>query len=264
MAHVAGHDINYLALTGILNAIGRKGERPVPPLNLVGDFGGGGMLLAFGMLAGLLHARQTGQGQVVDAAMIDGALLLMAGILGLRAEGQWSDERGTNSIDTGAPFYDVYETADGKYIAVGAIEARFYDGFVRGIGLDPEALPGQWDRAGWPVLRGAFVNAIGSKSRDEWTAQFSGIDACVTPVLSLDEMLTHPQVRQRGVMTMQEGVSQPSASPRFSVTVPQTGGVPPFPGEHSRAALEDWGFCSAEINELAGNGILAFHTGPTL
>ncbi len=252
MAPVAGHDVNYIALAGVLNAIGRAGDKPLPPLNLIGDFGGGGMYLAFGVVCAILQARQSGRGQIVDAAMIDGSLSLMAGIFGLRAEGAWSDERGTNSLDTGAPFYDVYETADGKYIAIGALEARFYQELLRCLGLDADGLPAQWDRAGWPRLREAFALKVGSRSRDEWIEIFGHGDACFAPVLTAAEAIAHPHHQERGTFVELDGVTQPAPAPRFSVTTPEIQSPPPLPGEHSESALAAWGFSADEIAALLG------------
>ncbi|HEX5958915.1 MAG TPA: CaiB/BaiF CoA-transferase family protein, partial [Hyphomicrobiaceae bacterium] len=223
LAPAAGHDIDYIALAGVLHAIGRKGEAPVPPLNLVGDFGGGGMLLAFGVVCALLEAQRSGKGQVVDAAMIDGSAILMALTYGLYAQGTWQDERGVNVLDTGAPWYDTYQTSDDKWLAVGAIEKRFYEAFVAGLGLDASALPGQHDRAGWPELRRRFAAAIAGKTRDEWERLFAGTDACVAPVLGLGEVAQHPHNAARGTFVTRDGVLQPAPAPRFSRTVPEMG-----------------------------------------
>ncbi|MGH8722584.1 MAG: CaiB/BaiF CoA transferase family protein, partial [Burkholderiales bacterium] len=200
LAPRAGHDINYIALAGVLHAFGRKGEAPVPPLNLVGDFGGGGMLLGFGVACALLHAHKTGQGQVVDAAMVEGASLLAAMFAGFLAAGQWQEERGVNTLDTGAPWYGTYETKDGKYVAVGAIEAKFYEELVARLALDD--LPPQNERARWPEMRAAFERAFGTKTRDEWCAVFEGSDACFAPVLTFSEARRHPHnVARRGYIT---------------------------------------------------------------
>ena len=250
MAHVAGHDVNYIALAGVLNAIGRRGERPLPPLNLIGDFGGGGMYLAFGVVCAILQAKQSGKGQVVDAAMIDGALSLMAGVFGMRAEGQWADERGTNAIDTGAPFYDVYETADQKHVAIGSIEGRFYQELLKRLGLENDDLPEQWDKAGWPRLREAISTRIRSRTREDWTRTFADSDACFAPVLSANEAIAHPHIRDRGSFVNPGGVVQPAPAPRFSVTKPDIRSAPPVPGEHTEAALAAWGFSSDEIAAL--------------
>src|SRR5436190_1491832 len=218
LAERAGHDINYIALTGVLNAIGRKGGAPVPPLNLVGDFGGGGMFLAFGVLCGLLEAQKSGKGQVVDAAMVDGAAYLLGGIYGLYSQGSWADERGVNFVDSGAPWYDVYKTKDGKWLSVGAIEKRFYEELVEKLGLASAGLPKQHDRKGWPILRERFAAAIASKTRDEWERVFEGSDACVAPVLALGEVESHPHNVARATFVRRDGVLQPGPAPGFSRT----------------------------------------------
>ena len=226
-ASTAGHDINYLSLTGHLRAIGRQGERPVPPLNLVGDFGGGSMLLLVGVLAALYERQRSGRGQVIDAAMVDGASLLGTMIWSFRAAGLWSDEPGTNMLDGGAPYYDTYETADGQYLAVGAIEPQFFALVLRGLGLDAAALPGQHDRAGWPRLREAMRAAFASRTREEWTKVFAGTDACVTPVLSYAEALKDEHLASRGTLVELGGVPQPAPAPRFSRTPAQAPAGPP-------------------------------------
>jgi alpha-methylacyl-CoA racemase len=257
LAHTAGHDINYIALSGALHAIGRDGGAPVPPLNLVGDFGGGGMVLALGVTAALFEARESGKGQVVDAAMVEGAASLMAMMYGFFAGGQWRDERGGNIIDTGAPYYDTYETADGRFVAVGAIEAKFYAALLDGLGLAAKDLPDQNDRAGWPVLRQAIAARFRAKTRDEWCEVFEGTDACFAPVLSLAEAPAHAHNRARGVFTEFEGVVQPAPVPRFERTPGRIQGPPPVPGEHTRAALADWGVPEAEIAGLIEAGAIA-------
>ena len=215
LAQAAGHDINYIALAGVLHAIGRKGEGPVPPLNLVGDFGGGGMFLAFGVVCALLEAQKSGKGQVVDAAMVDGAAYLAAGIYGLFSQGSWADERGVNVIDSGAPWYDVYKTKDGKWLSVGAIEKRFYAELVEKLGLGKAELPKQHDRKGWPVLRERFTAAIASRTRDEWERVFEGSDACVAPVLALGEVESHPA--QRGARHLRAARRRAAAGPRATL-----------------------------------------------
>jgi alpha-methylacyl-CoA racemase len=254
LAQAAGHDINYIALAGVLHAIGRKGEAPVPPLNLVGDFGGGGMFLAFGVVSALLEAQRSGKGQVVDAAMVDGSATLMALMFGLHAQGTWKDERGVNVLDTGAPWYDTYRTKDGRWLAVGAIERRFYQAFIEGLGLDPAGLPGQHDRAGWPELRRRFAEAIAAKTRDEWARIFAGSDACVAPVLTLGEVARHPHNAARGTFVARDGVPQPAPAPRFSRTVPEVGAPPRQPGADTDAVLADFGFSEAEIARLKDVG----------
>jgi alpha-methylacyl-CoA racemase len=250
LAHAAGHDIDYIALAGVLHAVGRAGEAPVPPLNLVGDFGGGGMLLAFGVVCALLEAQRSGRGQVVDAAMIDGSAILMALTFGLYAQGAWKDERGVNVLDTGAPWYDTYRTRDGKWLAVGAIEGRFYEAFVAGLGLDRSTLPRQHDRAGWPELRRRFGEAIAARTRDEWERIFAGSDACVAPVLALAEVASHPHNAARGTFVTRDGVLQPAPAPRFSRTVPEMGAPPQPAGADTDAVLADFGFSEMEIAAL--------------
>jgi alpha-methylacyl-CoA racemase len=256
LAQAAGHDINYIALAGVLTCIGRKGQAPVPPLNLVGDFGGGGMYLAFGVVCALLEARTSGKGQVVDAAMVDGAASLMALMYGMYAQGTWADERGVNVLDTGAPWYDSYQTKDGKWLAVGAIEARFYAAFLDRLGLDPGKLPKQHDRKGWPELRRRFTEAIAGKTRDEWERIFEGSDACVAPVLSLAEVEHHPHNRARATFERRDGVLQPAPAPRFSRTVCEPGLPPSARGADSEAVLRDWGLPAADIRALAAAGTI--------
>ena len=216
-AQRAGHDINYIAVSGALWPMGRGGERPVPPLNLVGDFGGGSMFLIMGVLAAVLSARATGEGQVVDAAMVDGSASLMALSHSLMNAGVWHEERGVNLLDTGAPFYEVYETKDGKYVAVGAIEAKFYEALLLGLGLQAEDLPAQYDRTSWPATKELFAATFREKTRDEWTEVFHSVDACVTPVLAPREAARHPYNTARDVFVL-DGAIQPHPAPRFSRT----------------------------------------------
>ncbi len=218
LAHAAGHDINYIALTGALHAIGRKGESPVPPLNLIGDFGGGALYLALGVVAGLLEAQKSGKGQVVDAAMVDGAASLMTAIYGLRASGIWSDTRGENILDTGAHYYDVYETSDGKHVAIGSIEAKFYAELLRLSGLQGQELPSQNDRSAWPKLKERIAAIFRTKTRDEWCRLMEGSEVCFAPVLSMEEAPNHPHNRHRGTFVEHEGVLQPGPAPRFERT----------------------------------------------
>lgn len=217
-ASVAGHDINYISVTGVLHAIGRAGERPVPPMNMVGDFGGGSMFLVTGILAALVERSVSGRGQMVDAAMVDGTMALSHMIWGWRGIGMWSDERGTNLLDTGAPFYDTYATSDGKHMAVGALEPQFYAKFLEGLGLDPESVPAQMDTGRWPELRERFTEVFASRTRDEWAAVFDGTDACVTPVLTFEEARTHPHVEARGSLIEVDSITQHAPAPRFSRT----------------------------------------------
>jgi alpha-methylacyl-CoA racemase len=256
LAQAAGHDIDYIALAGALHPIGRAGERPLPPLNLVGDFGGGGMLLAFGMLAAIISAQRTGTGQVVDAAMVDGAASLMTMTYTLRAAGMWSGPRGTNLLDTGAHFYEVYETSDGGYMAVGAIESQFYAELIRLMGLEGEALPDQMDRDAWPAMKERFAGVFASKTRAEWEAIFEGTDACAAPVLSMVEAAENPHIRFRGTFTEVAGVVQPSPSPRFTSTPGSIRTPPPQPGQYGDEALAQWGLSGEEISGLRSTGAI--------
>ncbi|GIW42678.1 MAG: CoA transferase [Candidatus Binatia bacterium] len=257
LAHAAGHDINYIALSGALHPIGRRGERPVPPLNLVGDFGGGGMLLALGIVAALYEREKSGKGQVVDAAMTDGSALLTTIIHGLLAIGFWEDERGVNLLDTGAPFYEVYETADGKYVAVGALEPQFYSELLRLTGLEGEKLPDQMDRTRWPEMKEKFAAVFRTKTREEWCRILEGSDACFAPVLSLREAPRHPHNAARGTFTEFAGIVQPAPAPRFSRTPPAIQRPPAHPGEHTEEVLREWGFSAEEIVSLREAGAVA-------
>jgi alpha-methylacyl-CoA racemase len=252
LAQRAGHDINYIALSGALWSIGRAGERPVPPLNLVGDFGGGGMLLAFGVLAAVLHSQKTGEGQVVDAAMVDGAASLMAMTYSFIGAGLAVEERGANLLDTGAHFYEVYETSDGKYMAVGAIEKKFYEELLKGLGLQGSELPSQMDRSQWPTMKERFADIFRSKSRDEWTEIFEDVDACVTPVLSPTEAASHRHNLARSVFA--SSPIQPHPAPRFSRTPGGISATPTTPGAGTRRGLARWGVTEEEINELHSGG----------
>jgi alpha-methylacyl-CoA racemase len=239
LAARAGHDINYLSLTGALHAIGRAEGGPVPPLNLVADMGGGSMLLLVGVLAALWEAQRTGRGQVVDAAMVDGASLLMQMIWALYGQGQWADARKANLLDGGAPHYDTYACADGRHVAVGPLEPQFYAQLLAGLGLDPEALPAQDDTGGWPTLRARFAESFLSRTRDEWVSVFEGTDACVTPVLALAEVADHPHLAARGTVVAPDGVPQAAPAPRFSRT-PATLPGPPLGPEDVEGVLADW------------------------
>ena len=256
LAQAAGHDINYIALTGALHAIGRKGEAPVPPLNLVGDFGGGGMVLAFGIACALFETRASGKGQVIDAAMTEGAASLMAMFYGRMAAGRWQDERGANVLDTGAPWYDAYETADGKHVAIGSIEGRFYAELLTRLGLDPAILPEQFESARWPELRAAFAAAFKSKTRDQWCREMEATDVCFAPVLSLAEAPQHAHNRARGAFVDIDGVTQPAPAPRFSRTPGTIARGAPERGEGGAQALADWGFGKAEIEGFRARGAL--------
>jgi alpha-methylacyl-CoA racemase len=255
MAHAAGHDINYIALAGALAHFGRAGAKPTPPLNLVGDFGGGGMFLAFGVVCGMVEARTSGQGQVVDAAMVDGSAVLMSMMWGLRQLGAFDEQhRGENVLDTGAPFYDTYECADGAFIALGSLEPQFYAELLAQTGLGDEDLPAQMDRDGWPRLRARFTELFKTKTRAEWCALLEGGDACFAPVLTLSEAAEHPHITARGTIVEYDGVLQPAPAPRFSRTAPELHRPAAKPGEHTDVALRDWGFNDAEVAALRDAG----------
>ena len=255
MAARAGHDINYIALAGVLHAFGHKGEAPVPPLNLIGDFGGGGMLLGFGIACALIEARASGHGQVVDAAMVEGASLLGTMFSGMLAAGAWREERGSNVLDTGAPWYDVYETKDGKHVSIGAIEAKFYEDLIQRLGLETENLPGQHDRQGWPRLKELFSAKFRSKTRDEWCEVFEGSDACFAPVLSFSEARSHAHNVARNSFVTVGKVAQPAPAPRFSRTAAAVRRPPPERGEGGKQALLEWGFSSVEIERFKSLGL---------
>jgi alpha-methylacyl-CoA racemase len=256
MAAAAGHDINYIALSGVLHSIGRKGEAPVPPLNLVGDFGGGGMYLAFGVVCALLEAKRSGRGQVVDAAMVDGAASLAAAVFGLRAVGMWNDERGDNILDSGAPWYDVYETQDGEHVAIGSIEKRFYGELLRLTGLEDEPLPPQHDKKRWGELRAKLTEVFKQKTRAEWCRIMEGSDVCFAPVLSLAEAPAHAHNRARGTFVEVAGVVQPGPAPRISRTPGAIARPPARAGEHTEEALRDWGFSPDDLSALRAQGAL--------
>lgn len=255
LAQTAGHDIDYIAVSGVLHGIGRAGQRPVPPINLVGDFGGGGMLLAIGVLAALLERERSGLGQVIDAAMVDGSALLNSFLYGLLAGGLWEEERGTNLLDGGAPFYDTYETSDGGHVAVGALEPKFYGALVAGLGLDAGELPAQLDRSGWPVLRQRFTEAFGKRTRDEWAEIFHGSDACVAPVLTPTEAPEHPHNTARGTF-IDGDVVQPAPAPRFGRTQPATPQPPVRPGADTDEVLAGLGLPDEQIAQLRATGIV--------
>lgn len=256
-AGMAGHDIDYIALTGMLHAIGGRNRPPTIPLNLVGDFGGGGLMLAFGIVCALLEARVSGQGQVVDAAMVDGASTLGAMIFGLAGSGVWTAERGTNLLDGGAPFYDVYETSDGEHMAVGAIEPQFYAALLDGLAIPAEELAGQWEIDGWPTTRERIATAFRSRSRAEWTEVFTGSDACVAPILSMWEAPTHPQMAFRQSLVELDGVTQPAPAPRFSRTPGSIRNGPVMPGSDTEGILTESGFSAAELAALREDGVIA-------
>jgi len=255
LAQAAGHDINYIGLAGALHAIGRPGERPVPPLNLIGDFGGGGMLLAFGMVCALLEAQRSGKGQVVDAAMVDGTASLMAMFFSFAASGVFSDLRGTNLLDGGAHFYDTYETADGKYVCVGSIEPQFYRLLVEKAGLDEKQFAPQMDRARWPELKAELAQVFRTRTRDQWCAIMEGTDVCFAPVLSLFEAPRHTHNQVRRTFVEVDGVTQPAPSPRFSRTAPGDPAPGRQPGEDTRLVLKESGWSEEEIDELLAAGV---------
>lgn len=240
LAHSAGHDINYVSLSGALGAIGTP-QTPVIPLNLVGDFGGGAMYLGFGVLAALTHARSSGEGQVVDAAIVDGAASLMASQYQLKALGLWSNERGTNLLDGGAHFYAVYECADGKHISLGPLEPEFYQLFCDKAGIDPQEIPADWSGRGWDEAKAKFTELFKQKSREEWCELLEGTDACFAPVLNIDEAAEHPHMVERASFTEIDGVRHPSPAPRFSRTPGAIQGVAAVPGSNTDEVLADWG-----------------------
>jgi alpha-methylacyl-CoA racemase len=258
LAPRAGHDIDYIAIGGALWPVGRADSPPVPPLNLVGDFGGGGMLLAFGMVSALLEAARSGQGQVVDAAMVDGAATLMTMIHAFHASGIWNDERGANMLDTGAPFYEVYETADKKFLALGGIEAQFYAELLEGLGLAGDPLfATQNDKANWPAMKERVAAVVATKTRDEWDAVFDGTDACVAPVLSPWEAHLHPHNQARSTFVEVDGVVQPAPAPRFSRTPSSISRPPPVPGGDTVSALLEWGIEEGTVAKLRETGALS-------
>ena len=255
-AHAAGHDMNYIAITGALHAIG-TGDKPVPPLNLVGDFGGGALYLAFGLLAGVIQARETGKGQVVDCAMSDGAASLMAMFYGMKGAGIWKDERRKNLLDGGAHFYDTYQCSDGKWISIGSIEPQFYALLLEKTGINDPDFQRQHDRTIWPDLREKLAHVIAQKTRDEWTEIMGGSDVCFAPILDLDEAPKHPHNAARQTFVEVAGVTQPAPAPRFSATPGAIQGPPPAIGAHDQEALSDWGFSDSEIGALRSAGALA-------
>ena len=250
LAQEAGHDINYVSLTGALHAIGRQGEKPAVPLNLIGDFGGGGLLMAFGIVCALFEAKGSGHGQVVDAAMVDGASLLLTSLYGAQQAGWWSEERGTNVLDSGAHFYEVYETADGKWISVGCLEPQFYASLVERLGLAGEELPQQMDKSGWPALKQRLSEIFSTKTRDEWCRVFENSDACFAPVLSMSEAHEHPHNAARGTYVFANGARQPRPAPRFSRTPAELGSGPAKLGEHNDEILSELGISDEQIASL--------------
>ncbi|HEX2131137.1 MAG TPA: CaiB/BaiF CoA-transferase family protein [Actinophytocola sp.] len=257
LARSAGHDINYIGLAGALEPIGRAGERPVPPLNLVGDFGGGGMLLAMGVLAALVERASSGRGQVVDASMVDGAALLTAGMHGLRNIGLWNKGRGGNLLDGGAPFYDTYETKDGRYVAVGAIEERFWQALLAVLDLDPAEVAGRLDPERWPAVRARLTEVFLTRTRDEWETLAAGTDACLTPVLDPSEAAGHPHNVARGTFVSLDGHRQPAPAPRFERTPAPAPRAPGEPRSDTAEVLASLGYSPHDIDALRADGVVA-------
>jgi alpha-methylacyl-CoA racemase len=256
-AQASGHDINYIALAGSLAHFGRAGAKPTPPINLVGDFGGGGMLMAFGVACALVEAGRSGQGQVIDAAMVDGAAALMAMMWGFHAMGIWGPA-GTNILDTGAPFYDTYETSDGLYISLGSLEPQFYAELITRLGLtDDVELAGQMNQTTWPDLRERFTALFLTRTRDEWCEVLEMTDACFAPVLTMAEAAEHPHLKARGTIVTENGLTQPAPAPRFSRTPGAIQRPPAWPGQHTDELLADWGFEGAEVERLRAGGAIA-------
>ena len=247
LANAAGHDINYIALTGALHAMGNTGQKPVPPLNLVGDFGGGALYLAFGVACGIIEAKKSGKGQIIDAAMTDGAASLMTMFYGMSASGFWQDQRGSNMLDSGAHFYDTYETKDGKFVAIGSIEPQFYKELMEKTGITDRTFAAQMDRDAWPALKEKLAAVVKTKTRDEWDATMLGSDVCYAPVLSLSEAPKHPHNLARKTFVEIGGVTQPAPAPRFSRTVPE---AKPVASVDNTGALSAWGFSKADIEAL--------------
>lgn len=256
LAPAAGHDINYVALSGMLHAMGRKDSPPAPPLNVVGDFGGGGMMLAFGVVCAVLAARQSGQGQVVDAAMTDGAALLGAMMYGLRGFGAWTGEREANLLDGGAPFYDTYACSDGKFIALGAIEPQFFAKLLALTGTVDESFAQRWDKAQWPRQKEGLAALFARRTREEWCRLLEGSDACFSPVLDMAEAPQHPHNAARHTFVEIDGVTQPAPAPRFSRTPPPMPSAPSNPGQDSDAILRDWGFTAESIEALRAGEVI--------
>lgn len=254
MAQASGHDINYIALAGALGHLGRAGEKPTPPINLVADFGGGGMLMAFGIACALIESARSGKGQVIDAAMVDGSASLMTMTWGLRARGVWG-ERGTNVLDSGAPFYDTYETADAAFISIGSLEPQFYAELVERLGLvDDVDLARQMDPTAWPEMRERLTTLFKTKTRDEWCELLEGTDVCFAPVLTMDETIGHPHIQARETIVNEFGLDQPAPAPRFSRTPGEIQGPPAWPGQHTDEVLGEWGFAADEIAVLRDAG----------
>ena len=260
MARAAGHDINYIALAGALHPIGRAGEKPAIPLNLVGDFGGGGLMLAYGMVCALLETKNSGAGQVVDAAMIDGAATLMASTFGANQVGFWTDERGTNLLDSGSHFYEVYETADGKYISLGSIEPQFYAALLEKLGDEAKYFEQQFDAANWPAMKERMAAIFKGKTRDEWDAVFAGANACYAPVLSMGEVRHHPHHQARGTFIDDGEVWQPAPAPRFSRTPGAVCSSAARIGQHTEEILREFGFTDEQIKARLESGAIHSHS----
>jgi len=257
ISHAAGHDINYIALTGALHAVGPRNGPPVVPLNLFGDFGGGALYLAFGIACGIIEARESGQGQIVDAAMTDGSASLMTMFYGMLASGNWNDRRGSNAVDGGSHFYTIYETKDAKHVSIGSIEAKFYAELLQLTGLVEETLPEQFDADSWETMREKLTVIFKSKTRDEWVAIMEGSDVCFAPVLSLSEAPEHPHNKSRETFVEVDGIVQPAPAPRFSRTEAAIQSPPPSPGQHTGDALADWGFSADELAILRDRAAIA-------
>jgi Predicted acyl-CoA transferases/carnitine dehydratase len=256
LSSTAGHDINFISLSGLLHCIGYKDSAPVPPLNLIGDFGGGALYLAFGIVCALVERSSSGKGQIIDAAMIDGVSSLMASLFSAIARGDWKNARGSNLLDGGAPWYGVYETKDGKYVSIGSVEERFYRELLERLGLDQQSLPSRDDRSGWAVLRKALADVFITKTRAEWCSILEGTDACFSPVLDPWEAPGHQHLAARDIFVDYEGVVQPRPAPRFSRTAPGIKRHPPVPGEHSRHILTELGYSEAEVEALIAAGVV--------
>ena len=257
LASTAGHDIDYIALSGALAIAARHGERPVPPVNLLGDFGGGGAFLALGIVAALWESARSGRGQVVDAAMVDGSAALTTMLHGLLAQGRWRDEAGVNFADTGSPFYDVYECADGRFVAVGAIERPFYAELLRGLGVNEGDVPDRRDETAWPVIKARFAEIFATRTRDEWAEVFAACDACVAPVLTLTEAPDHPHNVERSTFVRHAGITQPAPAPRFSRTPLELDRPAPAPGDHTDEILGELGYTPADIERLRSGAAIS-------
>jgi alpha-methylacyl-CoA racemase len=256
-AQMAGHDINYIALSGVLHAIGSRHGPPVPPLNLIGDFGGGAVYCAFGIVSALLHAQRTGQGQIVDAAMVDGAAALLTMVVGFQRGGIWSSNRGDNIVDGGAPYYAAYETSDGRFVSVGAMEEKFYDLLLSKLGLeDDENMRPHTDRSRWDYQRERFAACFKTRSRDEWCTLLEGTDTCFAPVLTMEEASNHPHLKARQTYIDLNGVNQPAPNPRFSASRPEQSLPPAALGQHSCEVLADWGILPERIDKLCRAGVV--------